>query len=427
MRLWECVREEYAPKPILLGLERVSLVWDRLGRRRPPTVVAIGGTNGKGSVCIMLDAILRQDGYRVGTYLSPHLISFHERILVNGTCVSDDELDAAFAYVRACEGADALTQFEIDTLAAIEILNNACVNVAILEVGLGGRLDAVNVFDSDCAVVTSVGIDHTDYLGSTREQIAFEKAGIFRGGKVAICADADLPLAIRAQALEVGAELWCIGSEFSYIPHEGHWEFHGMHGSRETLPYPALCGMFQLRNASAALAVLDALRQHLPVSTSAVQRGLSGVSLPGRFQVVPGRPTLVLDVAHNPDAARTLAENIANLPPCSRTIAVFAMLKDKDMAGVVRALKDQVDVWLVGGISAPRGASAVELAAVLDAIGVKGEVLIFTTVGNAWSHGTTIARGDDRIVVFGSFHTVGDVMVELHRLSGKLPVSWAPH
>ncbi len=258
-----------------------------------------------------------------------------------------------------------LTYFEFGTLAAMQLFIEHKVDVAILEVGLGGRLDAVNVFDADCAVVASIDIDHVDYLGDTREQIAFEKAGIFRKNCVAICADNDVPLAIRTQAQQIGAELWCIGSEFGFTPHAGQWDFHGKAGSRSALPVPALRGAFQLHNASAVLAALDALKDKLPVSMEAVRRGLVEVQLAGRFQFVPGKPQLILDVAHNPHAARSLAQNLAGLPP-ARTFAVFAMLKDKDMAGVVRALDAQIDVWMVAGIDAPRGATAAELAQVLQ-------------------------------------------------------------
>jgi dihydrofolate synthase/folylpolyglutamate synthase len=283
------------------------------------------------------------------------------------------------------------------------------VEVAILEVGLGGRLDAVNAFDSDCALVTSVDIDHTDYLGDTREAIAYEKAGIFRAGKVAICADSDVPQAIRAQAQTVGAELWCIGSEFGFTPHQGQWDYRSKVGARNALPHPALRGAFQLHNASAVLAALDALREKLPVSMEAVRRGLVEVQLAGRFQFVPGKPQLILDVAHNPHAARSLAQNLAGLPP-AKTYAVFAMLKDKDMAGVVAALDPHIDCWLVAGIGAPRGASAAELAQVLHQGGVRGEVLTFDNTADALRYACNAAGENDRIAAFGSFYTVAEAM-----------------
>jgi dihydrofolate synthase/folylpolyglutamate synthase len=284
------------------------------------------------------------------------------------------------------------------------------VDVAILEVGLGGRLDAVNAFDSGCAVVTSVDIDHTDYLGETREQIAFEKAGIFRAGKVAICADADVPQAIRSHAQQIGAKLWCIGNEFGFTPHQGQWDYRSIIGARNALPYPALRGAFQLNNASAALAALDALKDKLPVSMDAVRRGLVEVQLAGRFQCVPGKPTLILDVAHNPHAARSLAQNLAGLPPCPHTWAVFAMLRDKDMAGVAAALDPHIDTWLVAGIDAPRGAAAGELAQVLQNTGVRGDIQTFPEVGEALRYAYNAAGENDRIAAFGSFYTVAEAM-----------------
>ena len=409
MREWENIRLLYESKPILLGLERVRQVWMTLGGKCPPIVIAVGGTNGKGSCCHMLDSILRCAGYRVGLYTSPHLLSFRERICLNGVAASDEMLDAAFHRVVLSTGAESLTQFELDTLVAVGIMNEEDVDVAILEVGLGGRLDAVNIFDADCAVVTSIDIDHTDYLGDTREQIAFEKAGIFRAGKVAVFGDPDVPQAIRSEAEKIGAELCCIGNEFGFTSHPGQWDFRGKTSSRSGLPFPALRGAYQLNNASAALAALDALKGKLPVSMAAVRRGLLEVTVPARFQTIPGKPTLILDVAHNPHAARSLAQNLAELPPCPKTYAVIAMLKDKDMAGVVAALKPRIDVWLVAGINAPRGASADELGQVLGNAQA-GEVHLFPSTGEALHHAYNHAGENDRIVALGSFYTVAEVM-----------------
>jgi dihydrofolate synthase / folylpolyglutamate synthase len=268
----------------------------------------------------------------------------------------------------------------------------------------------VNVFDGDCAVIASVDIDHTDYLGDTREAIAYEKAGIMRSGKVAICADGDVPHAVRAQARQIGAELWCMGGEFGFTPHQGQWDFRGQAGSRNALPYPALRGRFQLGNASAALAALDALKNELPVSMEAVRRGLATVTLAGRFQFVPGKPTLILDVAHNPHAARSLADNLAGLPPCPRTWAVFSMLKDKDIAGVVSALDPYIDSWLVAGLAAPRGAEPAQLEQVLRQCGVSGEIRIRKSIADALSYACNEAGENDRILAFGSFYTVAEAM-----------------
>jgi len=407
---WLAHLESLHPKTIELGLERVAQVKQRLDIEPGFPVIVVGGTNGKGSVCAMLEAVLYAAGYRVGCYTSPHLMHYNERVRINKHPVSDAELCTSFEQIERVREEVPLTYFEFGTLAAMQCFIGHQVDVAILEVGLGGRLDSVNVFDADCAVVTSVDIDHTDYLGETREEIAFEKAGIFRAGRVAICADSDVPQAVRAHAKEIGAELWCIGSEFGFRLHQGQWDFFGKSAARSALPHPALRGAFQLQNASAALAVLDALKERLPVSMAAVRRGMTEVQLAGRFQFVPGKPQLILDVAHNPHAARSLAQNLANLPPCPRTYAVFAMLKDKDMAGVIGLLDAHIDCWLAAGIDAPRGASAEELGSVLHRAGVRGSIATFSDTAQALSHACIVAGENDRIVIFGSFYTVAQAM-----------------
>ncbi len=411
---WLTHLESLHPKTIALGLERVAQVKQRLNLTPDFPVIVVGGTNGKGSVCAMLEAILYAAGYKVGCYTSPHLLHYNERVRVAKQPVSDAELCASFEEIERVRGETALTYFEFGTLAAMQCFIAHQVEVVILEVGLGGRLDAVNVFDNDCSVVTSVDIDHVDYLGDTREVIGFEKAGIFRANKVAICADANVPDALREHAQKIGAELWCIGSEFGCTPHQGQWDYRSKVGARNALPHPALRGAFQLNNASAVLAVLDVLQARLPVSMAAVRRGLTEVELTGRFQFVPGKPQLILDVAHNPHAARSLAQNFANLPPCPHTYAVFAMLKDKDMAGVVELMNPHVDTWLVAGIDAPRGASSAELVQVLAAAKVRGRVIAFENVADALRFAYNAAGENDRIAAFGSFYTVATVMQEQH-------------
>ncbi len=406
---WLTHLESLHPKTIALGLERVAQVKQGLNLNPDFSIIIVGGTNGKGSVCAMLEAMLHAAGYKVGCYTSPHLLRYNERVRIAKRQASDAELCASFEQIEQVRGDIPLTYFEFGTLAAVQCFIAHKVDVAILEVGLGGRLDAVNVFDADVAVVTSVDIDHVDYLGDTREQIAFEKAGIFRKGRVAICADNDVPQSLRQHAEALGAPLWCIGSEFGFTPHQGQWDFLGRAGERHALPLPALRGAFQLNNASAVLAALDALKERLPVSMEAVRRGLTEVELPGRFQFVPGRPQLILDVAHNPHAAHSLAQNLANLPP-ARTFAVFAMLKDKDMAGVVAALDAQIDVWLVAGIDAPRGATVAELADVLASHGVRGEIGACSSIADALHQASIRAGENDRIAALGSFYTVAEVM-----------------
>ncbi len=454
---WLTYLESLNPKTIALGLERVAAVNQKLNLQPYFPIIIVGGTNGKGSVCAILESILHAAGYRVGCYTSPHLLDYNERVRVSKQPANDAELCAAFKKIENVRGEIPLTYFEFGTLAAMQMFIDQKVDVAILEVGLGGRLDAVNIFDADCAVVTSIDIDHTDYLGNTREKIAFEKAGIFRAGKVAVFGDADVPQAIRTQAEKVGAELWCIGSEFGFklpspaqseetgskgrgsgvhvisvvkpLPHGGNghkqgegehihsekapmpdqWNYFSKVGNRSALPFPALRGYYQLSNASSALAALDVLKGKIPVSMEAVRRGLVEVTLSARFQMIPGKPALILDVAHNPHAARSLAKALAALPPSPKTYAVCAMLKDKDMAGVVEALKSQVDTWFVAGIDAPRGASADELGLVLESANI-GKVVCFPSATEALHHAYNQAGENDRIVAFGSFYTVAEVM-----------------
>jgi dihydrofolate synthase/folylpolyglutamate synthase len=415
---WLTYLESLHPKSIALGLERVAQIKKRLKLDPEFPVIVVGGTNGKGSVCALLESILHAAGYRVGCYTSPHLLHYNERVRINKQQAGDAELCASFERierVRAAVFSGAtdvpLTYFEFGTLAAMQCFIEHKVDVAVLEVGLGGRLDAVNVFDNDCAVISSVDIDHTDYLGDSREQIAFEKAGIFRGGRVAICADSDVPQAIFNQAQQIGAELWCIGSEFDCTPHLGQWDYSSRLSTRSALPYPALRGSFQLLNASAALAALDALKVRLPVSMEAVRRGLVEVQLAGRFQFVPGRPALILDVAHNPHAARSLAQNLSSLPSCPNTYAVFAMLRDKDIAGVAAALDAHVDSWLVAGIEAARGTSVEEMEQKLEQSRVRGEIRTFNNIAEALRYAYNAAGDDDRILIFGSFYTVAEAMV----------------
>ncbi|MDX8385218.1 MAG: bifunctional tetrahydrofolate synthase/dihydrofolate synthase [Gallionella sp.] len=407
---WLIYLESQHPKSIALGLERVAQVKQQLNLNSNFPIITVGGTNGKGSVCAMLESILHAAGFSVGCYTSPHLLQYNERVRINKIQVSDEELCNSFNAIERVRGDIPLTYFEFSTLAAMQCFVLHKVDVAILEVGLGGRLDAVNVFESDCAVVTNVDIDHTDYLGDTREQIAFEKAGIYRKDKVAIYADEDIPQALSHHAQQIGAALWRIGSEFSFNKHQNQWDFKGQSSTRHSLPYPALRGAYQLNNASAVMAALDAIQDKLPVNMGAIRRGLTEVTLAGRFQVVPGKPMLVLDVAHNPHSAKSLARNLVALPPCRHSYAVFAMLHDKDIAGVVEALAGCVDTWLVAGINTPRGAKADELQQVLRQSEIQAEILVFDTIVDAVTYAYNAAGENDRISAFGSFYTISEVM-----------------
>src|SRR5687768_9765099 len=309
---WLCYLQRIHSRPIDMGLERVDRVRAELGLAPAFPLITVGGTNGKGSSCVMMEAILSRAGYRVGCYTSPHLLRYNERVRIGRQEAGDEQLCHAFHLVETARIACgvSLTYFEFGTLAAMQLFSEARVDVAILEVGLGGRLDAVNIFDTDCAVLTSVEFDHMDYLGNTREQIGFEKAGIFRGGKAAVCSDPDVPASVRAHARAIGANFLHIGEHFGYSIEAAGWSYRGPGGVRSALPYPALRGAYQLFNASAVLTALDTLKHILPVTMADIRQGLLEVVWPGRFQVLPGRPVTVVDVAHNPAAARALAANL---------------------------------------------------------------------------------------------------------------------
>jgi dihydrofolate synthase/folylpolyglutamate synthase len=415
---WLSLLESMHPKAIDMGLERVGQVRDRLGIRFDCPVIIVGGTNGKGSTCAMLESILMQAGYRVGLYTSPHLIDFNERARVNGEPASDAMLTEQFAAVEAQRGDVSLTYFEFTTLAILRLFAQSGLDAVILEVGLGGRLDAVNVIDADVAIVTSVDIDHTEYLGDTREKIGFEKAGIFRGGRTAICGDPVPPQSLIDHARAIGADLWLFGHDFNYSGDKQQWSYGGRGQRRNSLGYPALRGANQLLNASAALAALEALRHRLPVGAQEVRTGLAMVDLPGRFQVLPGRPTVVLDVAHNPHAAATLAQNLDNMGFHPYTYAVFGAMQDKDIDGVIAQLKDRVDHWCVTDLPLPRAATAETLkqklldAGIVPQTGAGNERSIetFASPATAFANARSRAGENDRIAVFGSFLTVAGVM-----------------
>jgi dihydrofolate synthase/folylpolyglutamate synthase len=409
---------------ICLDLARVSKVYAALGSGTDAVVIAVGGTNGKGSVCAMLEAILRAEGYRVGCYTSPHLLRYNERVRIDGAEAGDEMLAAAFADVEAARGDVALTYFEHGTLAAWKVFCAAQLDVIILEVGLGGRLDAVNVIDADCAIVSSVAMDHMNYLGNTREAIGFEKAGIFRAGCPAICGDRDPPHSLVGHARAIGAELWVSGRDFGFATDNRYqWRYWcnetpmcgGNAVTNRTLAYPALRGANQLSNAASAITALDVLRSRIPVSMQAIRQGLMLVELPGRFQVLPGQPQVVLDVAHNPQAAEVLAENLGELGFAPETWAVFGILADKDVEGVAARMSACVDHWLPCTLSGPRGLDADVLIERLCAAGVEKSKIRENSAAPAatFARAREYAMRDDRIIVFGSFLTVADVLAAI--------------
>lgn len=406
---WLAHIERLHARPIELGLERVLTVKCALGIEQDVPVITVGGTNGKGSTCAMLERILLSAGYRVGLYTSPHLLDYNERVRIDGRSASDEALCESFAKVEAARGETLLTYFEFGTLAAWLAFSAAAVEAVILEVGLGGRLDAVNAFDADCAIVCSVDLDHMEYLGETREAIGFEKAGIFRAGRPAVVGDAQPPHSLLEHASGIGAELQVLGRDFGYMAGQGQWTYWSRRGRRGGLAYPALRGAIQLANASTAIAGLEALAERLPVSMQDIRRGLIAVELPGRFQVLPGRPTVVLDVGHNPQAAGVLADNLGNMAFHPATWAVFGMLADKDIVGVVERVKGRVDRWVLASLPGPRGMAAEALARILAGQGILVEACC-DSPADAYRAARERAGENDRIVVFGSFLTVAGVL-----------------
>ena len=403
-----------------MGLTRVGAVKDIMQLTPQCPLVVVAGTNGKGSVCAFLTQIYKQAGFKVGTLTSPHLIRFNERIAINGEPVGDETIVAAFERIEAARGEISLTYFEFNTLAAVDIFMREKVDVMILEVGLGGRLDAVNVFDADCAVVTSVDLDHQAFLGDTVEQVAFEKAGVFRSGKPAICGQNPPPESLRQHAEAIGAQLLLAKRDFDFSKLEQQqWSFRfhpqhsdGLKRNRNALPIPALRGAYQLGNAACALAVVECLNAKLPIDIGAIKRGLLLVSNPGRFQVLPGRPLVILDVGHNPHAARALRQGLMALPFAEQRTAVFSILNDKDIDGVLEIVKDQFDAWHIAPLHLPRGMSTEDLQQKLQAHGIEN-VKSFDNVQTAYQAALAAASENDRITVFGSFHTVSEVMATL--------------
>jgi dihydrofolate synthase/folylpolyglutamate synthase len=414
---WLDWQQSLHPKLIDLGLERVARVLSRTGWRRPVfPVVTVAGTNGKGSCVALLASMLRAGGYRVGAFTSPHLVDYRERIRVDGEMVSEASLVAAFERIADALGPDSLTFFEFNTLAALLVFETAAPDAIVLEVGMGGRLDAVNLVDADVAVLVSVGLDHMEWLGADVEAIGREKAGIFRSGRPAIVGAGPVPSSVLACAREAGADLRMFGRDFDGRESAGGcWDYSDTAGTLPGLPEPGLGGGVQVANAAAALAALRALGQRLPLPRPAIEHGLRNASLPGRFQRIaaPGGFEWVLDVAHNPDSARVLAANLTRHGVRGRTIAVCGMLADKDVESVVEVLRDRVDYWIAAGTD---GSRALDDAALAARAGARGVVMALGgTVPEALERAASVAAHGDRVVVFGSFHTVGPALEHLDR------------
>jgi dihydrofolate synthase/folylpolyglutamate synthase len=428
---WLAHCERIHPRTIDMGLDRVQTVLQRLGLKFDVPVFTVAGTNGKGSTCAMLESILLQAGYRVGLYAKPHLVHFEERCRVNGRMVEADVLVPHFEAVEAARGEVSLTYFEFTTLVIARALSMAEVDVVILEVGLGGRLDAVNAIDTDCAIITSIDLDHTDYLGPDRESIGREKAGIMRTGRPVIVSDPVPPQSVKDHAQAIDADLWLFGRDFNYSGDKLQWSWAGRNKRYNSMAYPALRGANQLLNASGVLAALSAMHHRLPITAQAVRNGLALVELPGRFQIVPGQPTLVLDVAHNPHAVAALANNLDQMAFYPRTFAVFGAMADKDISTLLTRMLPVVDGWYCTNLPTPRAATAEALVELVRS--AEGEArargAVLPARIDASAHGdprsallAALEAADpaDRIVVFGSFYTVGGVMKDgLPRLAAK--------
>jgi dihydrofolate synthase/folylpolyglutamate synthase len=420
---WLAHCERLHPKGMDFTLERVQAVRQRLQLRFDCPVISVAGTNGKGSTCAMIESIARHAGYRTALYVKPHLVHFEERCRIDGAMADAATLLPHFEAVEAARSDVTLTYFEFTMLAILRAFAQARPDVVILEVGLGGRLDAVNAIDADCAVVSNVALDHTEYLGPDRESIGREKAGIFRAGKPAIVGDPEPPASVLAYARAIGADLWKQGHDFGLHGDRQQWSWRGRAHRYSSLAYPALRGANQLLNAATALAALESLHERLPISAQAVRNGLALVELAGRFQIVPGQPVLVLDVAHNPQAASALAVSLDQMGFYPRTFAVFGVMADKDIANVIAPLRPLVDRWFVTDLPIARAASASDLARAIAAGAAAAPVQVSThaTPSDALRAAVAAADPADRIIAFGSFYTVGGV------LKGGLPQTASMH
>ncbi len=395
------------------GLERVGLVWQQLGglSKLPFTVITIAGTNGKGSSVAMLESILRNAGYRTGTYTSPHLLQYNERICMEGKVCDDQSICDAFDRIDNARNDTSLTYFEFATLAAVDIFSRNNIDIAILEVGMGGRLDAVNLFDTDIALITPISLDHTAWLGSNREAIGFEKAGIIRRDKPVVCSEKLPPQSLMNYSASLQSPTYVAGSEFNIEVNKDHWHWSNSHSQLNDLPFPALMGAYQLQNAAAVLQVISLLNHHnYTVAEDAIRSGLEKVQLAGRFQQIHGEITTILDVTHNQQGAENLAKLLVEIPCSGKTIAVLSMLKDKDVSAVASILKPVIDIWYVAGLDGSRGMTSDTLASQLSTIIDEDKIKPLSTVVEAYEQAMNDANKGDRVLVFGSFHTVEAVL-----------------
>ncbi len=409
---WLAHCEQLHPHTIDMGLDRVRKVAQRMNLSLKVPVITVAGTNGKGSTCAMLEAIYLQAGYKTGVYTSPHLVDFEERCRLLGESPKAEEFASAFEVVEAARQEISLTYFEFSTLAILKMMADTPLDVVILEVGLGGRLDAVNLIDSDCAIITSIDLDHTALLGNDRDTIGIEKAGIMRAGKSVVISDPVPPVSVVQHAHHLGADAWLMGKDFNFSGDQLQWSWAGRGRRYSGLAYPALRGANQLLNASGVLAAVEVMRPLLPVTAQAIRNGLAMVELTGRFQIVPGEPVLVLDVAHNPHSVAALAANLDAMGFYPTTHAVFGAMADKDLESMLKKLLPLVDAWYFTDLPLPRASSAKQLESDWAVINVRKDVLtsVYETPQKALDAAILAADPTDRILVFGSFYTVGGVL-----------------
>ena len=409
---WLAWQQTLHSQKIELGLDRIVEVANALGILQPEYhVITVAGTNGKGSLVSILASIYHQAGYCVGSYTSPHLLHYNERIKVGKNNVDDKKLCEVFDLIDRTRGPTSLSYFEFGTLAAMQIFKDVTPDVAIFEVGLGGRLDAVNILDSDLAMVTNIGIDHVQWLGSTREQIGFEKAGIFRSQLPAVCGDEDPPESLIKYAHELDSKLYLLNKDYSYtITADATWSFHSTEANWENLPMPSLFGGVQVSNAATALMGLQLLGDKLPVTHESVDRGLHNIDLLGRFQRISGDCEIILDVAHNLDSAKVLVKNLQGLRPVTNTYAVFAVLADKDVDGIIDTVKGEIDKWFISQLDSERALHCAELQEKLARYCPDCNSRPYASISEAYFAAQQTANASTRIVVFGSFLTVAEVL-----------------
>ncbi|HEY5603743.1 MAG TPA: bifunctional tetrahydrofolate synthase/dihydrofolate synthase [Gammaproteobacteria bacterium] len=409
---WLQWQETLHPTEIDLGLDRVRAVLQRMRLGQPGfSLISVAGTNGKGSSVAMLDAIYRAAGYKTGAYLSPHIKRYNERISINGAAVSDAELCEVFELIDQCRGDISLTYFEFGTLAAIALLQQAKIDIAILEVGLGGRLDAVNVLDADVALITSIGLDHQAWLGNTREAIALEKAGIARPHRPIVCGDPAPPGNLLGYLRALDAPVYVLNRDFFYHKEDaGTWRWQSEGRQRYGLPMPVLRGDMQLHNAASALMVVQLLEARFPVNNAGIRTGLLTATQPGRFQVIPGKVTMVVDVAHNPQAAQALAVTLQQMPCRGKTHAVFGVMKDKDVSGIIAALRDVVDCWYLADLAVERAMAAKAIQAIMQEKGISAPISCHASVLLAKDSALRSANPADRVLVFGSFYVAAEIL-----------------